>query len=55
MKKVGILGGLGPQSTELFYHEVTRLCQQRKKVEYPSMLINSIDLWKFMKLLHSKK
>ncbi|MEM4330466.1 MAG: amino acid racemase [Candidatus Pacearchaeota archaeon] len=55
MKKIGIIGGLGPQSTELFYHEFIRLCQTRKKVEYPSILINSVNLWQFVRLLNDKK
>ena len=55
MKKIGIIGGLGPQSTELFYHEFIRLCQTRKEVEYPNMLINSMDLWEFVHLLKDKK
>jgi aspartate racemase len=55
MKKIGIIGGLGPQSTELFYHEFIRLCQTRKEVEYPNMFINSMNLWEFVHLLNDKK
>jgi aspartate racemase len=55
MKKIGIIGGLGPQSTELFYHEFIRLCQTRKEVEYPNILINSMNLWEFVHLLNDKK
>jgi len=47
MKKLGIIGGLGPQSTELFYHELVRLCQTRGDVEYPNILLNSLELWRF--------
>jgi len=55
MKKVGIIGGLGPQSTELFYHEIIGLCQTRKEAEYPNMLINSMNMWEFVHLLNNKK
>lgn len=55
MKRIGIIGGLGPQSTELFYRELIRLCQTRKEVEYPKILINSINLWEFVHLLNNKK
>lgn len=44
MKKVGIIGGLAPQSTELFYKELINLCQERERVEYPNILINSLNL-----------
>lgn len=47
MKIAGIIGGLGPQSTGLFYEEITRLAQCRKQVEYPRMIINSMSIWEF--------
>lgn len=55
MKKIGIIGGLGPQSTELFYNEWIRLCQTRSYVEYPNLLINSLDMWKFLNVLKEKE
>lgn len=55
MKKIGIIGGLGPQSTELFYNEFIQLCQMRKKVEYPNILINSLNLFEFVNLLDNRK
>jgi aspartate racemase len=54
MKKVGIIGGLAPQSTTLLYSEIVRLCQQREKIQYPSMLINSLNLWEVVSLLDDK-
>ncbi|RMG21633.1 MAG: amino acid racemase [Bacteroidetes bacterium] len=47
MKVAGILGGLGPQSTALFYEEIIRLAQARKEVSYPRMIINSMSVWDF--------
>ena len=47
MKIAGILGGLGPQSTALFYEEIIRLAQSRQQVEYPRMIINSMSVWDF--------
>ena len=47
MKIAGILGGLGPQSTALFYEEIIRLAQSREQVEYPRMIINSMSVWDF--------
>lgn len=54
MKKVGIIGGLAPQSTTLLYSEIIRLCQQREQFQYPSMLINSLNLWDVVNLLDDK-
>jgi aspartate racemase len=54
MKKVGIIGGLAPQSTTLLYSEIIRLCQQREQIQYPSMLINSLNLWEVVDLLGDK-
>ncbi len=55
MKKVGIIGGLGPQATELFYHELIRLAQESELMKYPHLLINSIDVFSFTKILHNKE
>jgi len=55
MKNIGIIGGIGPQSTELFYKEFIKLCQTRKIVEYPDMLINSINLSRFISSPNNKK
>jgi aspartate racemase len=54
MKKIGIIGGLAPQSTTLLYSEIVRLCQQREPIQYPSMLINSLNLWEVVDLLNNK-
>ncbi len=55
MKTAGIIGGLAPQSTELFYRELIKLCQKRDKVEYPNILINSLETFKFVNLLNDKE
>lgn len=44
MKTVGIIGGLGPETTSEFYLELIFLCKQLNKINYPSILINSIPL-----------
>lgn len=54
MKKIGIIGGLAPQSTTLLYSEIIRICQQREQIQYPSMLINSLNLWEVVNLLDNK-
>lgn len=47
MKIAGILGGLGPQSTALFYEEIIRIGQRQAAVVYPRLLINSMSIWEF--------
>ena len=54
MKTAGILGGLGPQSTALFYEEIIRLAQQREQVEYPRMIINSMSIWDFSACMNDR-
>ncbi|MES3031663.1 MAG: amino acid racemase [Patescibacteria group bacterium] len=44
MKTVGIIGGLGPETTSEFYLELIFSCRKINKVSYPPILINSIPL-----------
>jgi aspartate racemase len=45
MKTLGIIGGLGPESTLDYYQTIIRLFRQRVGGDsYPQFLINSIDL-----------
>lgn len=44
MKTVGIIGGLGPETTSEFYLELIFACKQINKISYPSILIKSIPL-----------
>ncbi len=44
MKTVGIIGGLGPETTSEFYLELIFSCRQIDKTSYPPILINSIPL-----------
>lgn len=48
MKRVGVIGGLGPLSTMHFYKKVIYLCQHKLNSEYPNMIINSVDTWRFV-------
>lgn len=42
MKTVGIIGGLGPETTSKFYLEVSLSCQDKNKTNRPPMLIYSV-------------
>jgi aspartate racemase len=52
MKTVGIIGGLGPESTVAYYHSIiTSYRAQKQDESYPSIIINSIDLSKVVSLV----
>ncbi|MFC1846054.1 aspartate/glutamate racemase family protein [Chloroflexota bacterium] len=54
MKKIGILGGMGPESTVEYYRIITTLCRQRGiEKRYPVIIIYSLDLQEFMGLVES--
>lgn len=44
MKTVGIIGGLGPETTSEFYLELIFLCQKFNKINRPLILISSVPL-----------
>ena len=47
MKALGIIGGLGPQSTLDYYQRIMALYRQRTaEVHYPELIIVSLDLRK---------
>ncbi|MFA4975371.1 MAG: amino acid racemase [Candidatus Paceibacterota bacterium] len=44
MKTVGIIGGLGPETTAEFYLELVFSCQKLNKVHRPEIIISSVPL-----------
>ncbi|KPJ56881.1 hypothetical protein AMJ49_03660 [Parcubacteria bacterium DG_74_2] len=44
MKTVGILGGMGPETTSKFYLKVIELCRLKNKIYYPPIIINSLPI-----------
>src|SRR5438094_8686811 len=47
MKTLGIIGGLGPESTVDYYQRIIALYRERQRdVSYPEFIINSVDLKK---------
>ena len=44
MKTVGIIGGLGPETTSEFYLDVVFSCQKKNKDHRPSIIIASVPL-----------
>lgn len=52
MKTVGIIGGIGPESTVEYYRSITASYREQKRDgSYPSILINSIDLTRMLGLI----
>lgn len=52
MRTVGILGGLGPESTIDYYRGIiARYCERAKRPEYPHIVINSLDVDKGIAML----
>ncbi|MCL4367104.1 amino acid racemase [Patescibacteria group bacterium] len=45
MKTVGVIGGLGPETTVKFYLEVLKLCFEKNKAQRPQILIESVPLF----------
>lgn len=44
MKTIGIIGGLGPETTANFYLEVVQLCFERNKMQRPPIIIWNVPL-----------
>lgn len=56
MKTVGIIGGIGPESTIEYYRSIINLYREQKSdASYPSVIINSIDLHKMLSLIESNQ
>ena len=56
MKTVGIIGGIGPESTIEYYRSIiSSYREQKQDGSYPSILINSIDVTKMLGLIGENK
>lgn len=44
MKKVGIIGGVGPETTAEFYLDIIFSCQKANKISRPGIIISSVPL-----------
>jgi aspartate racemase len=52
LKTLGIIGGIGPESTIDYYRTIIALCRARKADgSYPPILINSIDLQRVLAMV----
>jgi aspartate racemase len=56
MKTIGIIGGIGPESTVDYYRSIIARCRERiPDCEYPPILINSVDLRLILQLVSEKR
>lgn len=56
MKTVGIIGGIGPESTIEYYRLIiSAYLDQKKDGNYPQVLINSINMTRMLELISANK
>ena len=56
MKKVGLVGGIGPESTISYYHDIVYGVQKEVQRDFfPDVSIESIDLFKWVDLCDKKE
>lgn len=57
MKKVGIIGGTGPEATVDYYRSILAAYQERtgNKEDLPELIINSINMYKIFRLLEEDR
>jgi aspartate racemase len=56
MKTIGIVGGIGPESTIDYYRSIIALFRKRRTDEnYPQIIINSVNLTEMLELLEAGK
>jgi aspartate racemase len=54
MKTLGIVGGIGPESTIAYYRSIIALCREKSGPdEYPPIVIHSINVVTMLKLIRS--
>ena len=54
MKKIGIVGGMAPESTVEYYRIITTLCRQRGMgYRYPVIIVYSLNFQEFISLVES--
>jgi aspartate racemase len=54
MKIIGLIGGLGPESTLDYYRLIIRAFQERKSADYPEIVVYSANLTAGLKLMEGK-
>ena len=55
MKRIGLIGGMGPESTQDYYREIiTAFKDEKGNLNYPEIIIYSVNLSEFLELMKIK-
>jgi aspartate racemase len=56
MKTIGIIGGIGPESTIEYYRQIIALYREQKRDgSYPPIIINSVDMKRMLDLIEAQE
>ena len=56
MKKIGLNGGTGPESTLVYYKEINTICNKKcGGAAFPEMSVESLNLFKALELVQNNK
>ncbi|MBQ9140356.1 MAG: amino acid racemase [Lachnospiraceae bacterium] len=56
MKKLGLIGGIGPESTLLYYHDIVYGVQEKCGLDmFPHLTIESVNVYEVLRLCTEKK
>lgn len=55
MKKIGLVGGLGPESTLDYYRLIIQSSRERKSPDYPEIVVYSANLTEGLKLMEARQ
>ncbi|MBX2877496.1 MAG: amino acid racemase [Saprospiraceae bacterium] len=53
-RTAGVIGGLGPLSTSLFYDTITKIFTSQNLIANPRLIINSVNTWEVTSILEQK-
>lgn len=55
MKKIGLVGGTGPESTVVYYKEINRMVSEKTgHSDFPELIVDSLNLYKIYPMLESE-
>lgn len=56
MKKLGLVGGTGPESTLVYYKEINRLVREKTGgTQFPELTIDSVDLYRILPMCKAEQ
>jgi aspartate racemase len=56
MKRIGLIGGLGPEATVDYYKEIINAFKGKEKIQvYPEIIVYSVNMWEFLTMMKRKE